>query len=392
MDEDAPAETAPERPLFGTGANQIGVGDHNARLVLTAIHGGAMPGADIARVTALTPQTVSVILRRLEANGLIARLKAERGRAGRPRVPMALASGGALAFGLKVGRRSADLVLMDLAGHVHGRRSLRYEYPLPDLVLDFLSEGMTGLQRGARRAGLDLARICGLGIAAPGELWNWGEAWGAPAEQLASWKGVDLAAEVERVSGLPVHMRNDATSAARAERLLGASHGFRDWAYVFVGALIGGGLVLDGRVRDGTHGNPGALGPLGVCHGGRRVPLMDRASLYLLEARVGRPLPAPSESWSGLGAHLRTWIDDTSAALAQTVLDIASVIDVQGVVIDGGFPAQVREALTARTARAVEKFDARGLMVPRIIEGSVGADARALGAALAPLGSRFLLD
>ena len=380
------------RPLFDAGTNLVGVADHNARLVLTAIQGGALPAADIARATSLTPQTVSVILRRLEADGLVARLEAERGRAGRPRVPIGLAPGGALAFGLKVGRRSADLVLMDLAGRVHGRRSLRYEYPLPGPVLAFLADALARLRRGARRSGLDLARVCGLGIAAPGELWNWGEAWGAPAEQLASWRGVDLAAEAERVSGLPVHLRNDATSAARAELMLGGSHGFRDWAYVFVGALIGGGLVLDGRVRDGTQGNPGALGPLAICHEGRRVPLMDRASLYLLEARTGRPLPAPHEDWSGLGTHLEAWIGETADALAEAVLSIASVIDVQGVVIDGGFPDAVRGALTERVMGSLAALDARGLLVPRIVEGTVGPDARALGGAFAPLSERFLLD
>ena len=394
MDAASDDSTAPTsgRPLFGTGANQSGIADHNARLVLTAVQGAARPAAEIARATGLTAQTVSVIVRRLEAEGLVMRLDAQKGRAGRPRVPVALAPGGALAFGLKVGRRSADLLLVDLSGRVWGRRRLRYDYPLPDPVLSFLADGLWRLTSGARRGGLDPARICGLGIAVPGEMWNWGEAVGAPEDLMARWRELDLAEEAQRLSGLPVHVRNDATSAARAEHRLGTSHGFRDWVHLFVGALIGGGLILDGRVRDGVKGNAGAFGPMGVCGPSGRMHLMDRASLYLLEAEHGAPLPLPEDDWSGLGAPLGRWLDTAAGALAEAVLNTASVIDVEGVVIDGGFPADVRAKLVARVNGALRGFDGRGLLMPQVLAGSVGPDARALGGAFGPLGERFLLD
>ena len=57
------------RTLSG-GVNQRGLRDHNARMLLSIIQrNGPMPGSDLARVAGLSPQTVSVILRKLEKDG-----------------------------------------------------------------------------------------------------------------------------------------------------------------------------------------------------------------------------------------------------------------------------------------------------------------------------------
>ena len=52
------------------GSNQAGMRAHNERLVLSLIRRhGATAKADIARATGLSAQTVSVIMRALEADG-----------------------------------------------------------------------------------------------------------------------------------------------------------------------------------------------------------------------------------------------------------------------------------------------------------------------------------
>ncbi len=99
------------------GANQSGVRDHNERLVLSLIqrHGG-LPSADIARRSNLSAQTVSIIIRALEKDGLLVRGEPIRGKVGKPSTPMALNPDGILSLGLNIGRKSADLVLIDVTG------------------------------------------------------------------------------------------------------------------------------------------------------------------------------------------------------------------------------------------------------------------------------------
>lgn len=79
----------PERSaqrLKPRGSSQGGLRQYNERVVLQAIRlHGALPGAEIARLTQLTAQTISLITKRLEADGLLVRGEPKRGKVGQPR-------------------------------------------------------------------------------------------------------------------------------------------------------------------------------------------------------------------------------------------------------------------------------------------------------------------
>ena len=63
------------------GTNQVGVRLYNERLVLSLVRRhGALPKADIARLTGLSPQTTTVIMNRLAEDGLLLRQPKQRGQ------------------------------------------------------------------------------------------------------------------------------------------------------------------------------------------------------------------------------------------------------------------------------------------------------------------------
>ena len=73
------------------GTNQSGMRAQNERLVLSLVRQhGALAKSDIARITGLSAQTVSVIMRALEQDGLLQRGTPVRGKIGQPSVPMSL--------------------------------------------------------------------------------------------------------------------------------------------------------------------------------------------------------------------------------------------------------------------------------------------------------------
>jgi predicted NBD/HSP70 family sugar kinase len=380
------------------GANQTGVRLYNERLLLTMLQRqGEMPASDLARRAGLSPQTVSVILRKMENDGLIERGDPLRGRVGKPSVPMRLAADGALSYGVKIGRRTADLVVMNLHGEVHRQISLDYAYPLPDMVLEFMQDGIADLYRALPMRSQD--RLCGLGIAAPFELWNWTEKVGAPESFFDAWKDTDLPGMLRTVVDLPVAMVNDATAACQAEHVFGNGKAFRDYAYLFIGAFIGGGIVLNNSVFEGNQKNAGAVGPMRM---GRRdgsdTQLIDTASLYLLENALEaaghdkRLIWDRGRDWSTFRDVAQTWISETAQELARASLTFCSVVDFEAILIDGIFPADVRASLVAQTREAMMALDRRGLITPRIEAGRVGPNARAIGAAYYPISTRFLLN
>ncbi len=114
------------------GSNQVGMRQYNERIVLQAIRlHGPLPKADVARLTRLSTQTASVIINGLLEDGLVVKQERLRGRVGQPSVPIALNPDGAFTLGIKVGRRSLDVLAMDFVGQVRCRESLEYAYPDP---------------------------------------------------------------------------------------------------------------------------------------------------------------------------------------------------------------------------------------------------------------------
>jgi predicted NBD/HSP70 family sugar kinase len=382
----------------GGGSNQVRVRAYNERLVLSLVRQN--PGcskADIARLTGLSAQTVSVIMRSLENDELLMRGDPIRGRVGQPSVPMFINPEAVFSFGVKIGRRSADLVLMDFAGNIGQQRHWTYRYPHPDHLLPFICDGIAEME-----ADMDetlRARIAGIGIAAPFELWNWAEEVGAPEGAMEIWRKVDLQVEVQSRMSHPVYLRNDATSACGAELVFGAGQRYPDFVYFYIGSFIGGGIVVNSSLFVGRTGTAGAIGPLPVRdkHGQTRQ-LLDIASIFVLENLLRergldpQPLWYAAEEWIDFGEPLEIWIQDTAAALAQAVIAAASIIDFAAAIIDGGFPAWVRHRLVKATIEAMNRLDLQGVMIPDIVEGEVGDQARAIGGASLPIFDRYLID
>lgn len=379
------------------GTNQSGMRDSNERLVLSLVRRqGALSKTDIARLTSLSAQTVSVIMRKLEDDGLLRRGEPVRGKIGQPSVPMSIDPEGAYFLGLKIGRRSAELVLIDFLGQVRAMRQLSYRYPAPRDTVDFVTHEMAAIR--AELSPRQDGRIAGLGIAMPFELWNWADTAGAPREIMDQWRHLDIRAEIQGRCSFPVYLQNDATSACGAELVFGQGAGVDDFVYFYIGAFAGGGIVLNAALYPGASGNAGALGSMPVPGpDGRPIQLIDVASIAVLEKALNaRGIEAPHlwtspGEWGDLGDELENWIRQAGAALAYAIVSAASVIDFEAAVIDGWMPHDVRRRLVEATRAAITGIDVEGLTLPAIREGTVGHHARALGAASLPLSDRFLL-
>ncbi|MGR9244347.1 MULTISPECIES: ROK family transcriptional regulator [Rhizobium] len=397
---DGPEHTPVPPPILNPagGANQVRVRAYNERLVLSLVRlYGALSKADIARRSGLSAQTVSVIMRVLEKEGLLSRGEPVRGRVGQPSIPMHINPDAVYSFGLKMGRRSADLVLMDFVGRIRMQLHKTYAYPLPDEILAFVTSGIRELEE--RLDDKQRGRIAGLGIAAPFELWNWAEEVGAPAGAMEVWREIDLQADIAARVSHPVFMQNDATSACGAELVFGVGPSYPDFVYFFIGSFIGGGIVLNSAIFSGRTGTAGAIGPLPVRgKNGETMQLLEIASIFVLENMLRErgidpePLWYSADGWVDFGEPMEAWIQDSAKALAQAIVAAASIVDFSAAVIDGGFPDWVRSRVVQATIDEAAKLDLQGVVMPEIIEGAVGAQARAIGGASLPIFARYLTD
>lgn len=392
----------PERRIGASGltrgTNQTGVRLYNERLALSMIrHHDGLTKAEIARATGLSPQTISIIINQLTDDGLLLKGNPQRGRIGQPSVPYSLNPEGAFSFGLKIGRRSVDLYLINFVGDVLNLLRETYRYPTPAGIRAFADKGISKLL--AKTPPEHKSNIAGLGIAAPYEMWTWPEEINAPEQDVDAWRTIDIRAEIEAQCEWPVYYSNNINAACAAELMFGNGSDHIDYLYVFIGSFIGGGLVLDGHLFPGRHQNAAAIGSMpapGQNNG--KHQLMNVASIYVLEQKLvaaGKNadiLWQSPDNWGNLGPLLDEWIDEVAENLAYTITGAIAVIDVDTVILDGAFPSHIRTRIVERTREAMKRISHQGLSPFRLIEGSIGHAARAMGGAAIPLLANFTQD
>jgi predicted NBD/HSP70 family sugar kinase len=384
-------------PRLMRGSNHSGMRQFNERIVLQAIrHQGAIAKADLARLTQLSTQTVSIIVNRLEGEGLLVKQARVRGKIGQPSVPMAINPDGAFSLGLQVGRRSLEVLVSDFLGQPRHRLQFVYLYPDPDVVLAHIKQGLSQVQA---LMGEQWTRIVGIGLTAPLSLHKWANLLGGGADvALARWENLNLLAAVQALTDLPVEFAKDTAAACMAEMLQGHGRTVANYLYVFVGTFVGGGLVLAGHIVAGARGNAGAIGsmPMGLSGAGSApAQLLQLASGWQLEQALTQAgfdpqlvhqdaIMAPTYT-----ALTGPWLEQASRALAMTLTSAAALVDLDAVVIDGSLGRALIDALIKATRDQMQHYQLEGLHAPVVLPGQVGAHARALGGSLLPLHTHF---
>lgn len=375
---------------------------HNERKILSYIrHKGSASKSEIAQQLGLSAQAVTVIIKSLEAEELVVRKAPKRGKVGQPIVPFSLNPDGAFGIGLKVGRRSFDLTLVDMTGNVKGTLHENCAYPTVSQLLLFIKKGVEVLTLSLEA---DHAhRITGIGVAMPYEIWSWAEEAGAPKEVLDEWKSFDFSLKIGSIINLPIYVCNDDTAACSAELSFGNINHFSDFLYIFVGTFIGGGIVINGSLFTGKTGNAGAIGSLpqpSINESGKLVSkqLIMQSSLFILEKMLrdadidSSVLWRSTDYWGKLGTPLEHWIEQVTDGLAYAALCSLAVFDFEAVIIDGAIPATVRENIVQITREKIKRADTRGLSSTKVVSGSIGPKAQSIGSANLPLLVHFSHD
>ncbi|OGB34271.1 MAG: serine/threonine protein kinase [Burkholderiales bacterium RIFCSPLOWO2_12_FULL_61_40] len=392
---------APELPqlLRPRGSNHVGMRAFNERVVLQAIRlNGSLPKADLARLTGLTAQTIGLITTRLDEDGLLVRHEPVRGRIGQPSIPLALNPDGAFSIGIKIGRRSADWLLVDFTGQVRQRQTLEYAFPDASSLLPALGERLNAMRDGL---GPLSPRLVGVGVAAPFQLGGWHRMLGLSDAQSTEWNQIDLRAQVQAMTDAPVSFLKDTSAACVAELVNGRGRDLKSFLYLFVDTFVGGGLVINSHLHGGIHGNAGAVASLPSCLAAGTLPpeqLVGQASLWELEQRFKARALDPSAAYderalaAPFEAETQAWLTRAANALAHCVVSGTAFLDIEAVVMDGSFCRALLQRLIERTNEALTRYNWEGLWPTRVMAGSVGPDARALGGALLPLHANFAPD
>ncbi|WP_353471446.1 ROK family transcriptional regulator [Salipiger sp. H15] len=341
----------PIRAVLGSGLGAAAA--HNRRAVIDAIRvNGPLSRASLARATRLAKQTLSNIVEELEAGGLLVPGQPVPEGRGKPATPYDLAPMGALSIGLQIDRSVARTVVMNLKGAV----VLRCDAPLSsrdpvaglgalEALLERTTEALAATTPGARE------RIVGLGIAMPGPF---GPGGATPRDDytMAHWRDVDLTAHLGAVTGLDVALQNDAAAAAIAEKLTGRAHGLRDAVCLYLGYGLGAGLILQGELYGGRHGDAGEIGmiPLSPSDDGlleHEVALAGFCERFGVPLDDGRMCDEIEKVLAAGGPDLDRWIATAAGRLGWVARMLGLVLAPQAIILCGTAPRSLLERLAA---------------------------------------------
>lgn len=380
------------------GGDQLGLRAYNKRMILNLIRqNGALPKAEIARLTGLSAQAVSVIVNALLKEKLVRKEKKVRGKVGQPHTPIALNASGVLSLGVKIGRRSLELMLVNFHGEAVDYQRIAYAAPRQQEVFALLRRELARMLNGVEDS--LRSRIVGIGVAMPGHISAWADVMGLDPNDLADWNEVDVAALLADITGLPVEVYNDATAACAAEMVLGSTLTASSALYIYVGTFIGGGIVINGQLFEGAQRNAGAIGSMPVNDGkGGQEQLIRQGSLLPLEnalraAGLGTPgTIADAVRDPRAACAFDTWCRRAAPPVAEAVAAALSVVDFEVVVIDAMLHRPEVEVFVAAVRAALKRLDLTGTSTAPLLTGSIGPKARVCGAAILPLIRQFSPD
>ena len=85
-------------------------------------------------------------------------------------------------------------------------------------------------------------------------------------------------------------------------------------------------------------------------------------------------------------------MENAAKGIAMATASAAAVLDFEAALIDGWLPKDIRRELVRRVGAELAEIDLPGIDLPVVREGTIGNDARAIGAASLPLSNRFLVN
>jgi glucokinase-like ROK family protein len=367
--------------------------NRSAILNIIKLHAG-IPRAEIARLTGLSPATVSAISAELIQENLVFEKETGDSSGGRRPIMLAINPHGGCVVGIKLMEDHALGALTDLEATLLGKLSYPFTDTSPSAVSQALSELISELLNTAENPAPNLMGV-GVGLAGIVD-----SAQGLVRQSpFFGWTDVPLREMVQDRVKVPVYLDNDVNTLAFAEKWFGAGRGIDDFLVVTFGRGIGLGIVVNGQFLHGARGSAGEFGhtviqPGGeLCACGKRgclemyasEPAMLRQAAEAFQRRQLSSLPKTPEEMVAFAEKGETAVQEIFAQagrlLGQSIANLINIFNPERILINGeGVRAgkwlfgPMQEAIDEHTMPSLRK-DVSILVEP------FGDDAWARGAA-----------
>ncbi len=292
-----------------------------------------------------------------------------------------------------IGATNTKFALMSVEGKIIAKEVIPTNYSSVDTFFD----NMVKLVEKYRAHGDEIA------VSTNGRMCPDGNTYRAYTVKIM--QGVNLKEELEARTGLPVTVINDGFSAALGEWWKGVGQGRNNLLVIVLGSGMGGGLILNGKLYQGTRLNAAMLFGMMSTYGSGRYEVSGVTTTFaLLLYQLSAIKHIPMEEMTGqhffdlvkLGDPAALGMLDTYCeSIAGIIYNSALLLDLDCTIVTGGLSEQPmliktidlklkeipEKMLQGQTASILEMaaFDRKDFQVT-LTKGSLALDANIYGA------------
>lgn len=333
--------------------------------------GNSISRADLARMTLLSPPTVSAVVSDLIRAGLVTAHGEGDSNGGRkPRLLRFNAKCGCV-LAVRISATSVELAIADMNGTTIEREEFPIEDSRPELLLARIA--ITG-KALAEAVGRECLPLLAAAVAAPG-MTDVAQGVVLEAANLDQWTDVPVKQILSDLLSIPVTVDNDINLAAIGEHWRGGVIDVRNFIFISLDTGIGAGIFIENRIHRGHRWYAGEISHLNVDY---REWSVDFAAAGYLETYVAAPLPKVLAQAPRRGTSDGAAIERLGAAVA----NIVTILDPEAVVF-GGQTVQEKPDLIERVREVAARIAPN---CPEFLPTRLGLEAPLVGCV------RFALD
>lgn len=289
------------------------------------------------------------------------------------------------AVGVDIGGTNSRIALVDENMNIVERTQFRTDAhdPIPTIVR--LSEALKDMAGDKE--------LVGMGVSCPGplDLIN-GKVLNTP-NLHDSWQDFPIAGEIEKVTGIPTYLENDANLAALAEAVVGEGRDYNYVQFLTISTGLGSGQVINHKIYQGAHGyghevayaplwrngpQHGKIYPGGVeaiCSG---TAITERAKKAGLDVQHAGEVNDMAKQGNEAAMEI---MDDTKEYLANFIAILIAITDPEIVILGGSVALKIPGFVQEVEDRVKEKVLTELKPYVKVRPSTLNEDSGLLGAA-----------
>ena len=233
---------------------------------------GSCSRADLVRASGLSAPTVTNVVKDLLSADLVEPLGEGSSNGGRPPDMIRFKAERGCLLALEITAKHISFLLTDLNGSELDREeiSITKRKTTPQAICGLIGDEMKKLLRKHSKS---RDKLLALVVGVPA-ITNVEEGSVLSISTLEGWRSVPLRAMLSKIAGCLVIVENDMNLAAQGEYYCGSAQHVRDFVFINIGANVGAGVFLNGKIHHGTDWSAGEIAYLRLPSVSRRQPMI----------------------------------------------------------------------------------------------------------------------